>query len=101
TTASILVSPFAINAPSNLTASANSGTVTLKWIDHSTNEDGFYIERAPNGATNFARIGQVGANVATATDKPARGTYQYRVQAFNTAAGSVSSYSNQAQVRVK
>jgi PKD repeat protein len=97
----ITVSAFVINAPSNLTASASSGTVTLKWVDHSTNEDGFYVERAPNGSSNFTRIGTVGANVVTTTDKPARGTYQYRVQAFNTAAGKVSAYSNQTQLRVK
>jgi hypothetical protein len=96
----ITVSPFTITAPSNLTAGANRGTVTLRWTDQSTNEDGFYIERAPNGSSSFTRIGQVGANVVTATDAPARGTYQYRVQAFNNA-GTVSSYSNQAQVRVK
>ncbi|HTM52168.1 MAG TPA: glycoside hydrolase family 44 protein [Bryobacteraceae bacterium] len=97
----ITVSAFTINAPSNLTASASRGMVTLKWTDHSANEDGFYIERAPNGSSSFTRIGQVGANVLTATDQPARGTYQYRVQAFNTASGTVSAYSNQAQVRVK
>jgi PKD repeat protein len=97
----ITVSAITINAPSNLSASASRGTVTLKWTDHSTNEDGFYIERAPNGSSSFTRIGQAGANVVTATDQPARGTYQYRVQAFNTASGTVSAYSNQAQVRVK
>jgi PKD repeat protein len=100
-TTSISVSPFVVNAPTNLTASNSAGTVTLKWVDQSTNEDGFYIERAPNGSSNFTRIGQTGPNVVTATDKPARGTYLYRVQAFNTAAAKVSSYSNQAQVRVK
>ena len=90
-----------ISAPGNLTASASSGTVTLRWVDNSTNEDGFYFERAPNGSSNFTRIGAVGANVVTATDRPARGNYLYRVQAFNTAAGKVSAYSNQVQIRVK
>ena len=73
----------------------------MKWADNSSNESGFYIERAPSGTTSFTRIGQTGANIVTATDKPSRGTYLYRVQAFDTPAGVVSAWSNQAQVRVK
>jgi PKD repeat protein len=100
-TVSITVSGFAITAPGNLTAGVGAGTVTLKWIDRSTNEDGFYIERAPSGSSSFTRIGQVGANVVTATDKPGKGTFVYRVQAFNTAASKVSAYSNRTQIRVR
>jgi PKD repeat protein len=100
-TANITASPVVVNAPSGLTASASSGTVTLKWADNSSNESGFYIEQAPTGTTSFTRIGQTSANVVTATDKPSRGTYLYRVQAFDTPAGVVSAWSNQAQVRVK
>src|SRR5262249_8427288 len=62
TTQGITVSPFVINAPSNLTASASAGTVTLRWTDNSANEDGFYVERTPNGSANFVRIAQVPAN---------------------------------------
>src|SRR6202043_1277024 len=71
-TANITASPVVVNAPSGLTASASSGTVTLKWADNSSNESGFYIERAPSGTTSFTRIGQTGANIVTATDKPSR-----------------------------
>jgi PKD repeat protein len=85
-------------APSSLTGSAGRGSVTLKWADNSTNETGFYIERAPSGATNFARVGTTGANVKTYTDKVSKGSYRYRVQAFK--ATQVSVYSKIVTVRV-
>jgi PKD repeat protein len=88
-----------INPPSNLTGSAGHGSVTLKWTDNSTNETGFYIERAPSGSASFVRIATLGANVTTYTDSVARNTYLYRVQAFNATA--VSAYSNTVTVRVK
>jgi hypothetical protein len=100
-TKTITVGAFTINAPSKLTASVANHTVTLKWKDNSTNEDGFYIERAPAGTTLFVRIGQTSQNSSTYSDMPGRGTYLYRVQAFNVAAKAVSVYSNRVQVRVK
>ena len=91
--------PNVINAPSNLTGTGNRGSARLTWTDNSSNETGFYIERAPSGSTAFARVGTVGANVKTFTDAVSRGNYVYRVQAFN---GSiVSTYSNTVTVRVK
>ncbi|HJQ27554.1 MAG TPA: glycoside hydrolase family 44 protein [Blastocatellia bacterium] len=87
-----------INPPSNLTASVASRVVTLRWVDNSSNESGFYIERASSSGA-YARVGQVGANVTTFSETLARGTYYYRVQAF--AAGGLSYYSNKAQVKVK
>jgi PKD repeat protein len=91
--------PNAINAPSSLTGAAGRGSASLSWKDNSTNETGFYIERAPSGSSAFTRIGSVGANVKTYTDSVPRGNYVYRVQAFNSAA--VSAYSNSVTVRVK
>jgi PKD repeat protein len=91
--------PNIINAPSNLTGVAGKGSAKLTWNDNSTNETGFYVERAPLGTTNFVRVGTVGANVKTFTNSVARGNYLYRVQAFNATA--VSSYSNTVTVRVK
>ena len=91
-----------INAPASLAASVSrSGAVTLTWQDKSSNESGFYIERAPSGTTKFARVGQVGANIGTYTEVPPAGRYVYRVQAFNSSTGRVSTYSNQASVRVR
>ena len=90
-----------VNAPSGLTTSApKPGKVTLRWTDNSTNELGFYIERAPAGTNGFARIGQVAVNVTTFLQSGlAPGQYAYRVQAFNGTA--VSAYSNQVTVKIK
>jgi PKD repeat protein len=91
--------PNVINAPSNLKGTAGKGSATLTWTDNSLNETGFYIERAPAGSSNFARIGSVSANVKSFKDTVARGNYLYRVQAFN--AVTTSAYSNTVTVRVK
>jgi PKD repeat protein len=91
--------PNVVNAPSNLDGTAAKGSATLSWTDNSTNETGFYVERADVGSNNFARIATVGANIKTYKDVISRGNYVYRVQAFN---GSiVSTYSNTVTVRVK
>ena len=67
-----------------------AGQLTLSWVDNSTNEAGFSIERGPAGATTFAPIATVGANVTTYTDLGLADatTYCYRVQAFNSAGSS-------------
>ena len=73
-----------------------SATVkNLAWVDSSTNEDGFKIERRINTTGTFVRLAVVGANTTTYSDKDtlAGTTYCYRVQAFN-AAGS-SDFSNE------
>ena len=92
--------PNVIAAPTSLTASVSrAGSVTLKWTDNSSNETGFYVERAPSGSTSYVRVGTVGASVTTFTQSPGSGRYVYRVQAFN--ATRVSAYSNTVSVRVK
>jgi hypothetical protein len=96
--ASISVASNGLTAPANLTGKAGKGSVTLTWVDNATTQSGFYIERAPSGTSNFARIGTVAGTVKTFTDSVSRGTYLYRVQAFNGT--SVSAYSNTVSVRV-
>ena len=91
--------PNVLNAPSNLSGSAGKGSANLSWTDNSTNETGFYIERAPSGSSNFVRIATVAANVRAYQDTVARGNYVYRVQGFNAATSSA--YSNTVLVRVK
>jgi PKD repeat protein len=91
--------PNVISAPTNLTGTAGKASAKLTWTDNSTNETGFYVERAVSGSSNFVRVGTVAANVNTFTDSVARGNYVYRVQAFNGSA--VSAYSNTVTVRVK
>lgn len=86
-------------APSNLLATAaSSSSIDLTWADNSSNESGFHIEScAGAGCTNFAQIGQAGANVISFsnTGLNASTTYTYRVRAFN--AGGESAYSNSAE----
>ena len=99
-TVSITVNPNPVpNAPSNLTGTGGRGTVTLKWTDNSNNETGFYVERAPSGSSSYTVVGTVGANVTTFSQSVSRGTYLYRVRAFNTAGSSP--YSNAVTVRLK
>jgi PKD repeat protein len=96
--ASVTVSGNSLVAPTNLTGSAGRGSVTLQWTDASTYQTGFYIERAPSGSTSFVRVGTVAGNVKTFTNTVSKGTYLYRVQAYN--GSSVSAYSNTVTVRV-
>ena len=101
-TVPITVSPAPAppTAPSNLTASASGRTVTVRWTDRSSNESGFYVERAPKGKNPvFTRVGTVGANVTTFVQTVTAKTWIYRAQAFN--ANGVSGYSNQATIRVR
>ena len=87
-------------APSNLTATVNGKTVTLLWQDNSDNEQGFKVERVRKGLTDWAQIGTTGANVVTYPDanRP-KGTWQYRVRAYNSS--GPSGYSNVATARVR
>jgi PKD repeat protein len=87
-----------VNAPTNFYASTAKGKVSLRWADNSTNENGFYLERAPSGGT-FIRIATLAANTRIYSDTAPKGTWIYRAQAFN--ATTVSAYSNTASVRVK
>jgi hypothetical protein len=84
--------------PSGLTASpASSSQIDLGWIDASTNEDGFKVERCQGPVcTNFVQIATVGAGVTSysSTGLTASTVYQYRVRAYNVGGDSV--YSNTA-----
>jgi thermitase len=98
--------PFVLTAPSVLTAKASLRTVTLNWLDNSSNETGFYIERGLRSKTGvvYARVGAVAANVRTYNDTvPAAGTYYFRVQAYRTdgTTSIVSPYSNAVSVKVR
>jgi hypothetical protein len=72
----------------------------LNWIDNSSDETGFKIERcAGTGCTNFAQIATGSAdatsfsNIGLAKSK----SYSYRVRAYNAAGNST--YSNVATAK--
>ena len=103
-TVTVTSAPVTVAAPSGLTGSVSGKTVTLKWTDNSTNEDGFYVERGVAGkgkgaATTWTRIATVAANVKQLARTETSGTWLYRVQAFR--GGVVSAYSSQVSVRVR
>jgi hypothetical protein len=88
-------------APSNLSAAAaSSSRINLSWIDNSTNESGFKIERCSGaGCANFTQIATVNPDVTTFTNSGlARSkSYSYRVRAYNAAGNSA--YSNIATAK--
>jgi hypothetical protein len=88
--------PVAPNPPTGLQATASVGTVTLAWTDASSNESGFYVERATGAGGAFTRIATPAADATGYVDGGrAPGTlYRYRVQSWNAA--GASAYSNEA-----
>ncbi|MCJ7795719.1 MAG: fibronectin type III domain-containing protein, partial [Thermoleophilia bacterium] len=78
-------------APSGLTAAAvSSSQIDLTWVDNSTNETGFEVERSLSATTGFALVASVGANVTSYqnTGLSPSTTYYYKVRARNTAGAS-------------
>lgn len=91
-----------LKAPSSLSATAPSaGWVVLSWIDNTTTETGFTVERKLSTETNFAAIGSVAKDATTYWDNTTspKKTYDYRVKAVS---GTIESdYSNVASVTTK
>lgn len=86
-------------APTGLTGQITSTSqISLTWIDKSSDETGFKIERK-TGSGNFSQIGSVGANVYNYKDNDlaSNATYTYRVISYN-AVGYAVSYSNEFSV---
>jgi hypothetical protein len=79
-------------APSGLWAAPVSSTqIDLGWMDNSSNEQGFRIERcAGAGCTSFSEIATGGSNVTGYHDtgRSPGTTYVYRVRAYNSAGAS-------------
>ena len=82
---------FPPDPPLNLTAAPNSAAqINLNWTDNSSNENGFTIERSPNGIDQWIEVGFTSGNIATYTDTgliPST-TYYYRVSAYNVIGSS-------------
>jgi len=89
-----------LNPPSNLKATKiTSSEVSLNWVDNSSSESGFKIERKM-GDGSYEEIGTVGANVTSYDDLDLpRGNYTYRVKAYNSV--TTSSYSNESRVSLR
>lgn len=85
-------------APGNLAGSgASSSQVNLSWLDNSTNETGFKVERAASATGPWSQVGTAAAGAisyADTTGLAASTPYWYRVRAYNTAGDSP--YSNTA-----
>jgi hypothetical protein len=75
---------------------SGAGELEATWMDNSSNEDGFRVERRTGTTQTYTQIAIVGANVTSYNDAGLVDgeTYCYRVLAFN-GAGS-SSYSNES-----
>ena len=91
-----------VAAPTGLTAAIKAKTtVALAWMDNATNETGYYVERAPAATGVYARVATLAANAKSFSQNPGKGSYLYRVQAFNATAGVVSGYSNAVTVTIR
>jgi N-acetylneuraminic acid mutarotase len=85
--------PIKSSAPSDLTATALGPTsVSLTWMDHSTDETGFVVECAEDGGA-YAVLATLPANTSSYRDDRATpgGSYAYRVRASNDVGQSAPS----------
>lgn len=104
TTKITVTDPNVVNAPSALAASVSGKVVTLRWADNSSNETGFYVERALKGGKGsgvYSRVATLPAGTTVYSETVAAASYYYRVQAFNSITGKLSAYSNVVTVTVK
>lgn len=85
--------------PTGLAIQASSDTVArISWIDNSSSEDGFIVERTSHAAS-FVQLAIVGRDTTSYVDRSPRitdTTYQYRVCAFKSNHKSVYAYINYA-----
>ena len=82
----ISITPLNLTAPTNLVATAvSSSEIDLTWTDNASEEDGYSIERSPDGSTGWAEIDTVGANVEAYSDTGLETSteYFYRVRAYH------------------
>jgi len=92
--------PAAPDAPSGLTATAEAGPqVSLAWVDNSTVETGFSIQRSTDGVV-FSDLATVVADTIAYVDTAVSAgvTYTYQVSAFNV--GGPSAFSNTASAAI-
>jgi PKD repeat protein len=89
-------------APTGLAATLASRTVRLAWTDNASNETGYYVDRAKvnnNGSlSGWTVIATLSANTTTFGQAQAKGTYAFRVRAYNAGGAAAS---NQVRVTVR
>jgi titin len=95
--ASAVTLPNPPSAPSQLSAvTISSSQINLAWVDRSSNETGFRIERKIDGESDYTPIATIGANVKSFSSLGLNAStkYFYRVCAYNL--GGSSAFSNEA-----
>lgn len=87
------------SAPTNLTSSVLSGGIHITWVDNSSNETMFMIERKDPGG-QFVDKFTVPFNITQYHDSAvtAGSTYSYRVRAMSD--GGESGYSNETSTKL-
>ena len=91
-----------LDSPSDLAAEENDiGDVKISWIDNSSQESGFSIERKVEGMEIYESIGSVGENFGSYIDSTVQENvvYNYRVKAFNSFVES--DYSNEVSLKTE
>ena len=82
------------SAPTGLTVTPqSSSSLKVDWVDTSSNETGFKLERSTNG-TVFTQIATTGVGVATYTDTGLNASTRYYYRVLATNAGGDSAPSN-------
>ncbi|MEO6435055.1 MAG: fibronectin type III domain-containing protein, partial [Tepidisphaeraceae bacterium] len=76
-------------APSGVTVTADGNALDLSWVDNSSNETHFILDRSTDGVT-FARLASAPAGTTTFTDTlvTTDKTYHYRIKAVTTTLNS-------------
>jgi lysophospholipase L1-like esterase len=87
-----------VKAPTNLASLAQENSITLTWIDNSTNESGFRIERKTESGS-FEQIAEVDPNIVSYNDVTVQPItkYTYRIYAHNPE--NSSTYSNESIIQ--
>jgi hypothetical protein len=89
-------------SPSNLTATAQpSKKIYLQWIDNSSNELSFNVQRSTNGGGTWKLITKLSSNTTSYTNSnlTVGASYTYRIEASNSAGVSYSSTATAKAIR--
>ena len=86
----IAIIAFFLTLAAGWISQAGAADIRLSWIDNSSNETGFLIQRKTGTNGTFSQIASVGANVKSHVDAglAAATTFCYRIRAYNSAGNS-------------